>query len=280
MRSVSRSQFDRRNTAGKLAILLPFCFAVSLIQPAGAVSNGLPVTPDDPIRALTVSVYSALDDCTGVKIASNLVLTAKHCELDKSTRVYFADGRSFRLTHIFLPDERPTSGDNEYDLAIIRIDGEVPGSAAQIADEATTPQNESTAWIAGYGGQMLTKANNPLRKIEVEMTDKDYSPSAVLVRTNSGGGVCDGDSGGPGYTQVRGQIVVWGIDSGSLHGDDQCASREIYAKVAAVRDWIEATIADNGLKLSAIPEDFLAEQLPGRSHPQAARDMAPAGHLR
>jgi Trypsin len=232
---------------GKLRLcLLVFAFA-GLNQAARAISNGQPVSLDDPIRFLTVSVYSDDDDCTGTKIAANLILTARHCQPDKSSRVIFADGSSYKISQRFIAKQKPVSSKNEYDLAILKIDGSAPGPVAQIADDQATPKDGVAAWIAGYGGKKLTKNNNPLRKMDVTMTDRDYSPSAVIVRAKEGGAVCDGDSGGPGYTQVDGQIVVWGADSAPLDGKARCSSREVYAKVAALYGWIKKTIADHRL---------------------------------
>ncbi|MGE5157175.1 MAG: trypsin-like serine protease [Gemmatimonas sp.] len=205
------------------------------------MSKGAPVAEDDPIRALTVSLYGDDDDCTGVKIAPNLILTAKHCRPDKSTRAIFPDGSSYKIVQRLLPNAKRTSRKNEYDFAILVIAANIPGPVALIADAA--PENGSTAWIAGYGGKKLTRTANPLRKLSVEMIDRDYAPSAATVRTLRSGAVCDGDSGGPVYTEVRGQIVVWGIDSAPLDGEPGCSSREVYANVTSERDWIRKTVA-------------------------------------
>jgi hypothetical protein len=236
----------------RLWTTLSVLVSIGLNSPVSAVSHGHAVSPDDPIGPLTVSIYGSDDDCTGVKIAANLILTARHCALDKSTRVIFWDGSSHKIVDRLVPSRKRLVGKNQHDLAILKIDLSVPGPVAQIADDSTTPTNGSTAWIAGYGGRKPTKANNPLRKIEVEMTDRDYSPSAVTVHARNGGVICDGDSGGPGYTQTDGNVVVWGIDSAPLDGASTCTSWEVYAKVASEHDWIEKIIADNQLPGSPV----------------------------
>lgn len=119
----------------------------------------------------------------------------------------------------------------------------MPGPIAELADESTTPKNGERGWLAGYGGRKLSSNNDPLRKLEVRMTDRDYSPSAVTVQTIAGGAACDGDSGGPGYTERDNRILVWGIDSAPLDGDATCSSREVLAKVAAERDWIKKILS-------------------------------------
>ncbi len=138
----------------------------------------MPVPEDDPIRQLTVSLYGDEDDCTGIKIASNVILTARHCKLDKSSRAMFADGSSYRIVQRFVPNAKRTSRKNEYDFAILVIAVDVPGPVALIAEQA--PEKGSTTWIAGYGGKKLTRKTNPLRKLPVEMISRDYSPSAQL----------------------------------------------------------------------------------------------------
>lgn len=221
--------------------LLLFGLLTDLNQPACAISKGMPVPEDDPIRRVTVSLYGDDDDCTGVKIASNLILTARHCRLDNSTRAIFPDGSSYKVVQRLVPNAKRTSQKNEYDFAILIIAANIPGPVALVANEA--PGNGSIAWIAGYGGKKLTRRANPLRKLPVEMINRDYSPSAATVRTLRGGAVCDGDSGGPVYTQVRSQIVVWGIDSAPFDGEPGCSSREVYANVTSERDWIRKTVA-------------------------------------
>ena len=98
--------------------------------------------------------------------------------------------------------------------------------------------------MAGYGGQKPSSRNDPLRKVKVIMTNRGYSPSAVMVQTTERGAACDGDSGGPGYTERDNQIVVWGIDSAPLNGNSRCSSLEVFAKVASEHDWIKKTISN------------------------------------
>ncbi len=216
---------------------------LSMATAARAISHGQFVAAGDPIKALTVSVYSDDDDCTGVKIASRFVLTARHCKVDKSTRVIFSDGRLYEIVGVFAPQPQRITAKDEHDLAVLKIEAEVAGPSAALADDAATPKNGESGWIAGYGGRKLRSGNDPLRRVQVKMTDRDYSTSAVAVQTIEGGAACDGDSGGPGYTERDNRIIVWGIDSAPLDGNSRCASREILAKVAAERDWIKQILS-------------------------------------
>jgi hypothetical protein len=217
--------------------------ALSMAPAARAISHGGFVAAGDPIKAVTVSVYSDDDDCTGVKVAARFVLTARHCLVDKSTRVIFADGRLYKIIGVFAPRPKRVTVRDEHDLAVLKLADDVPGPSAELADDATTPKNGESGWIAGYGGRKAGGVDDPLRKLQVKMTDRDYSPSAVAVRTAADGAACDGDSGGPGYTERDNRIVVWGIDSAPLDGNSRCASREVLAKVAAERDWIKQTLS-------------------------------------
>lgn len=220
---------------------------LSIAQAALAVSNGQKVAPADPIRSLTVSIYSYDDDCTGVSIAPQFILTARHCRIDSTTRVFFSTARPYKITGHFVPNVNRVTAKDEHDLAILRIATDVAGPVAAIADQAATPKNGTMSWMAGYGGRKIRIRNEPLRKLAVKMSDRDYSPSAVAVQTAAPGAVCDGDSGGPGYTERDGRIIVWGIDSGPLDGRSTCASLEVFAKVASEHDWIEKIISDQQL---------------------------------
>jgi hypothetical protein len=219
---------------------LSLCILMALIGPSQSISNGASVSEDDPISGLTVSIYGQNDDCTGVKVARSFVLTARHCEIDKSTRIILSDRSSYTIAQYFEPSARSTGV--EHDLALIKIQGEMPGPVADLADEAITPGNGSAAWVAGFGGKKITESDYPLRKLAVTILDRDYSSSLISVRTRAGGTVCDGDSGGPGYTTINNRIVLWGIDSAGVYGNRKCASTELYAKVSSEYDWIRRTI--------------------------------------
>ncbi len=216
---------------------------LSMVPAARGISHGQSVAATDPIKAVTVSVYSDDDDCSGVKIAARFVLTARHCRIDESTRVFFADGRARKIVATFAPKRQRITFKDEHDLAVLKIEDDVPGPAADLADEAATPNDGESGWIAGYGGRKLRGDDDPLRKLQVRMTDRDYSPSGVAVQTAEGGGACDGDSGGPAYTERDSHILVWGIDSAPLDGNSRCASREVFAKVAAEWAWIKQILS-------------------------------------
>ncbi len=216
---------------------------IGIAQAALAISNGQTISPTDPVKAVTVSIYSDDDDCTGVKVASRFILTARHCPIDDTTRVIFSGGTKYKITGYFKPSRQAESAKNEHDLAILKLEAVVPGPVAGLADDDTTPEDGAVAWMAGYGGQKLSGRNDPLRKIRVKMIDRGYSPSAVSVQATERGAACDGDSGGPGYTERDNQIIVWGIDSAPLDGHSRCSSLEVFAKAASEHDWIKKTIS-------------------------------------
>ncbi len=214
---------------------------------ARAISNGLPVSGQDPIRAVAVSVYSYDDDCSGVKIASDLILTAKHCTINKTTRVIFGDGSAYKVAGFFLATAEPSAVKAKQDVAVLKIDGNVPGPVALLGDRSSLPKDGATAWTAGYGGAFVTRANNPLRKARVVIANSGYAPFLTAVQVANRGGICDGDSGGPGYTQLAGQIVVWGVDSASVYGMG-CAARELYATITLEEEWLQKLLQDRSVQ--------------------------------
>lgn len=223
-------------------IVLSIIGLISIAQAALAISNGQIVSPSDSVKSVVVSIYSYDDDCTGVKVAPRFILTARHCRINETTRIIFPDGTPYKITGYFEPSRKPGTVKNEHDLAIMKIEADVPGPVAGFADDADTPADGTVAWMAGYGGQK-PNSRNALRKVKVIMTDRRYSPSAVMVHTTERGVACDGDSGGPGYTERDNHIVVWGIDSAPLKGNSRCASLEVFAKVASEHDWIKKIIS-------------------------------------
>jgi Trypsin len=227
-----------------LAISLLIVSLLSIAHTALAISNGRVVSPTDSVKSVTVSIYSYDDDCTGVKVAPRFILTARHCRINDTTRVILPGGIRYKITGYFEPSRKPESAKNEHDLAILKIEAAVPGLVAELADERSTPEDGTIAWMAGYGGQKPSRRNDPLRKIQVRMVDGSYSPSAVKVQTMKRCTACDGDSGGPGYTEQNKQIVVWGVDSAPADGDSKCSNVEVFAKVATEHEWIKKTISD------------------------------------
>ena len=226
------------------ALVLSITGLFGIAQAALAISNGQIVSPNDSVKSVTVSIYSYDDDCTGVKVAPLFILTARHCRINDTTRIIFSDGTRYKITSYFEPSRKPETVKNEHDLAILKIEAAVPGPVAGFADDGATPEDGTVAWMAGYGGQKPSSRNDPLRKVKVIMTNRGYSPSAVMVQTTERGAACDGDSGGPGYTERDNQIVVWGIDSAPLNGNSRCSSLEVFAKVASEHDWIKKTISN------------------------------------
>jgi Trypsin len=180
-----------------LAMSLSMVCLFSNAHAALAIADGQTVLPTDSVNSVTVSIYSHDDDCTGVKVAPRFVLTARHCRINDTTRVIFPGGIRYKITSYFEPSRKPQSAKNEHDLAILKIDAAVPGPVAGLADDRTTPEDGTTAWMAGYGAQKPSRRNDPLRKIKVKMVDRSYSLSAVMVQTTKRGAACDGDSGGP-----------------------------------------------------------------------------------
>ena len=238
---------QRRRRYARFLAPVFICAVISLFldQPGRAISKGTIVYQGDPISQLTVSVYGDDDDCSGVKIAFDLILTAKHCVIDRSTKVIFANRSAYTIIRRFVPYSKGFRANKEHDVAVLRIEGHVPGPVAELSNKLTVPKDGATAWTAGYGGRQVTETSNPLRKAKMIISDAYYSPFLIAVQVQKGEGVCDGDSGAPGYTEVGGQVVVWGINSASLRGNAVCGSRELYAKTTLEDEWLRDVVAEN-----------------------------------
>ena len=97
-----------------------------------------------------------------------------------------------------------------------------------------------------------TQGTSILRAATVKLTDPLYAQTELLIeQTADGKGACHGDSGGPAFAQINGQLVQVGVTSRSATeaGGLTCQSGSIYTNVAAQAGFIEKTIA----RLEALP---------------------------
>lgn len=222
------------------------------------IVGGQTVSADDVIAATTVMVTDGNFICTGSIIAQDIVVTAAHCTAAKAEdlRIVFARQMPDDLTTVtdtvhaiygFVANPgwqgESSTGPDQHDIAIIRFKGDLPSgySVAQLlpADEALT--KGETVTLAGYG---ITNAETQdgaglLRKVDVQIAKKLGKTEEVLDQTE-GAGACHGDSGGPAFVTLNGQLLLWGVTNRGYpdNAPDDCVHESVYTRITAYTDFI------------------------------------------
>lgn len=199
--------------------------------------------------------------CTGTLIDPQLVLTAGHCVDESSTELVVIFSR--KVEEASAETVRPVVAikrhenynekmtKNMADIALIRIDplvGLPEGYApAKILSDWSLLQPQRKTIAAGYGinrAWIFKKGSGTLRSTQLEISEPGFSETEVLVEQSLKRGVCSGDSGGPGYLDIDGELHLWGVvsrgDSIPIPLFPDCFMFSIYTRVDSYLPWIDA----------------------------------------
>ncbi|MBT8495137.1 MAG: trypsin-like serine protease [Deltaproteobacteria bacterium] len=207
----------------------------------------------------------AAPSCSGVLVAPNLVLTARHCLVGTLDRVLIgatswqqADGDSVRIVSVYV---HPT-----LDVGLLVLERDSALSSRLIASGCVLErhlQEGAPVTIVGFGatdvdGQQISTV---LREGGALVSDVDCSSSAGCLHSGSelaavgllpdpredalGNPLpridsCNGDSGGPLYLNTEGYDYLVGVTSRGIdEGTTSCSQGGIYVRADALVDWIE-----------------------------------------
>ncbi|XP_019524966.3 trypsin 3A1 [Aedes albopictus] len=224
---------------------------------SGRIVGGFKVTIEDVPYQVSLRNWSGFHICGGSIISPRWILTAAHCAPTSANpfstiMVGSADrkqGKVFKLKRIIShPLYDPNTVDYDFSLLELREDMPFDSTRAPIP---LPEQDESLAEgalcrVSGWGDTMSwTESTSMLRATDVPSIDQDRCSDAY---TNFGGitprmicagyweggkDACQGDSGGPLVSNGKlVGVVSWGYGC-ALEGFPG-----VYARVAAVRDWI------------------------------------------
>ncbi len=223
--------------------------------PAAIVGGELTETGDIPeVVALYKSTGFA---CTGVLIASDVVLTAGHCQADLSYVVVGSldpandtEAETALVRDVFVyPDYLET-----LDLAVVTLATPVAAAPAKLALGCRLEHlgDGSSGLVAGYGAtnRFGTDIDGLLRDVILPIVDADCDnptrgcnvdvlPGGELIAGGDQLDSCFGDSGGPLFLMVEDERFLTGIVSrGALPTNRPCGDGGIYTRIDADIDWI------------------------------------------
>ncbi len=205
--------------------------------------------------------------CTGTLVAPNVVVTAAHCveaaelrvgsqaEVTAQTRAVF-DATALNGGVGFAVQAASTLPQPAFDInALGRHDIGVVVLSQRVTDRAPAPIIRDAGAVApgsqvtlvGYGISRVVNgvADGNSAGSENQLVNKGTIDCAQLGEQNAdlicfdqsdGKGSCNGDSGGPAFTQVGGKLTLAGITS---FGDQQCVQVGAYTRLTAEIAFLE-----------------------------------------
>lgn len=215
--------------------------------------------------------------CTGSIIASNLVVTAKHCLMDKEgkkLRLYFGDNTNEPKEELYRPitDYKVrypvdwTMTFPSFDVAWVKFSGDLPAPfrPLPILSSPLDLELKSEILQVGYGDHDPSvgsvKAGKKLwgKTVLYRYVNNPRFFHILLFHGEEGQGSCHGDSGGPAYVKVKGQWHITGVTNGfdvvltpmtmtrtqdpEFPYNVNCAKNQsLYSFLGAHGNWIEET---------------------------------------
>lgn len=228
---------------------------------SAAIVGGRELKPGSREMVSTVGLYDLKEKfiCTGTLISSNLVLTAAHCvgaDPSKMVVVFkdnFSNAKKEDMREVVAAKVNtsfdPGKATNTADIAVIKFDDSVDLPAgykpARILRDFSILKKGTEVVAAGYGLNwtwVTRKGAGTLRSAELKISEDKFSETEISLDQSVFKGVCSGDSGGPGYIDIDGQLYVWGVVSrgDSLPGRifPKCMILSIYTRIDVHAPWI------------------------------------------
>ncbi len=247
--------------APRLLVGTFFCWLLTL-WPAAGIVGGAP-SADAALAKSVVLVVSAEGACSGVAIASDLVLTAAHCIRSRGAYVVSALWESSPRTawalqvvphrsYSVMPriDAEPQIGQ---DLALLKLALEINPSPAVLSAKDAARLAEQFV-VVGFGrtasgvGQQTREPHSATLVLQSGIPNAQrlvLADPATYGKT-PGLGACYGDSGAPVFEGSSGKLALIGI---VISGSGPCGSTTEALVLEPLMQWIVDTAAIMGSKI-------------------------------
>jgi V8-like Glu-specific endopeptidase len=227
--------------------LLPSALADFSGLAQDAIIKGDPVRSGSEIERHAVLLQFDNSSCTGTVIAPDIALTAAHC-VKRRPRESWArfgkDGQAAKRRVVSYLGHPEYSG-NQRDIAVVRFEGGLPEgySPAPALDGSSGAVPAGTEVIAAGYGQTSGYDNQAGYLHAASFQIVQSGSWEVFMKGQGTNSTCYGDSGGPAYVEHEGELLLFGVVSGSYGANDHCEGGVlIFSRVDTHEPWIISTI--------------------------------------
>lgn len=246
------------------SIIMTACHAPTPIDSNEKIFNGSKVAANSTIGRSAVALVSEHYEafCSGILIASDLVLTAAHCLLGESQSSFtvafhvkpdttnllesnIRDAADFVIHQSY--DENMMNADEPAsppaDIALIKLASAAPENYTPIAIASANSELKKgqSVTLAGFGITSLDQTTGgELYKIELPLGQIDSAAKELVFIAENGRSACMGDSGGPALITNKNGLQVIGVTS---RGTSLCNGEMRYTDVRGHEAWLKATLS-------------------------------------
>lgn len=241
---------------------------ISCLQAAEAaryVIGGRDVSESDLIKKHVVKLVDPAGTCTGVIYSERLILTAGHCVFGFDPKTFVAHfGDQPGHAEIKVVDSKThgsfswqalddgLQGVNIGDVALVKLEKDIPSdfSPALMLKDLALLDRFKKLDVAGYG-QTVFDDSVPLPDVlqlgKIPIKDIHFDAFKILVNGNKKHNICFGDSGGPAFVEINGDVHVVGILSQFLPRTTNpnevynCSQPATYSSIPHYLAWLRKT---------------------------------------
>lgn len=264
-----------------MKLILQLMILVPLLLGSSRIIHGTPVLKSEPIYWKTVRLIQPdenrkwVPNCTGIVIATDLILTSAHCVVDwlpRELRVGYevqplsyelqSDPKKainvlkkFKTSRIqnWVIHPQYATVDYDHDLAVVKLEGFVASGFTPLPllpkhhMDSILMGKEYAVELVGYG--MLQQdpwiESTVLRRAQVTAV---FEGLHLITDQTQGFGGCHGDSGGPAIMKVNDVSYLVGVTHGPAVGSEGCLQKGVWVNPVLETEFLNKAAEKLGSK--------------------------------